>query len=83
MNWLFELLLGVCLIILCSGIVNYINIRARRSYPKKKRDKEGDEDMVALHGRLDVMEQRLTDVQDVMIILSEKFDRWEEERSRV
>lgn len=31
--------------------------------------------------RLDEIERRLTDVQDVMISLSEKFDRWEEGRA--
>jgi ABC-type phosphate transport system auxiliary subunit len=31
--------------------------------------------------RLNEIERRLTDVQDVMIALSEKFDRWEEGKS--
>jgi len=35
-----------------------------------------------LDHRLDTIESRLTDTQDVMIALSEKVDQWEEERSR-
>lgn len=31
--------------------------------------------------RLGALERRVTDVQDVMITLSEQFDRWEQERS--
>ena len=38
---------------------------------------EGEE-LAEVRTRLDEIERRLTDVQDVMISLSEKFDRWEE-----
>ena len=36
------------------------------------------EGLAEVRTRLDEIERRLTDVQDVMISLSEKFDRWEE-----
>ena len=35
-------------------------------------------DLKEMGGRLDEIERRMTDVQDVMIALSEKFDRLEE-----
>ena len=38
----------------------------------------GGEEGDVLSGRLAEIERRLTDTQDVMIALSEKFDRWEE-----
>ena len=37
--------------------------------------------LAEIRPRLDEIERRLTDVQDVMISLSEKFDRWEEGRA--
>ena len=39
-------------------------------------------DGVHLNQRLDTIERRLTDTQDVMIALSEKVDQWEAERAR-
>jgi hypothetical protein len=83
MGWVLEVLFGICLIILCSGLVNYLGIRARKGYPEVERKKIDDESMDMLYARLDTLEQRMTDVQDVMIALSEKFDRWDEERERV
>ena len=83
MVWMLEVMLGVCLIILCSGLVNYFSIRARKGYPNVKHSKVDDDDMEVLYKRLDRLEQRMTDVQDVMIALSEKFDRWDEERQGV
>ena len=41
--------------------------------------KRAEDELVEVKERLVATEQRLTDVQDVMIALSEKFDRWEEQ----
>ncbi len=60
--------------------VNYVRLKAK--LPRgggEAGGKEGD----ASNDRLSEIERRLTDTQDVMIALSEKFDRWEEERTRV
>ena len=73
---MFDFFLGICLIILCGGLVNYATIRARSG--KKKRMEEG-QTATEMELRLERLERRLTDVQDVMISLSEKFDRWEGE----
>ena len=78
MGWLFEIALGVCLIILAGGLVNWVNIYLE----KRSRDQVGDGGRAdQIQARLSEIERRLTDVQDVMIALSEKFDRWEEKRS--
>ena len=62
-----------------TGIVYGINyVRLKISLPQG----DGVGDRISEEGlkvRLDEIDQRLTDVQDVMIALSEKFDRWEKE----
>jgi len=84
MSWLIEIALGVCLIILAGGAVNAVNtyISSRAKQEKQggagsRKDQEG-----TLELRLSEVERRLTDVQDVMIALSEKFDRWEQEKAK-
>ena len=71
MNWFLQVAIGVCLIILCSGLVNWGN---QYYSSRKRRDKKakGEEDRIVK--RLEQVEQRLTEVQDVMIALSEKID---------
>jgi len=86
MSWLIEIALGVCLIILAGGLVNAINTYVSNRSKLKKREMEnpqskGEKD--DLQARLDEIERRLTDVQDVMIALSEKFDRWEREKEKL
>jgi len=86
MSWLIEIALGVCLIILAGGLVNAINTYVTNRSKLKKREMEnpqskGEKD--DLQARLDEIERRLTDVQDVMIALSEKFDRWEREKEKL
>lgn len=76
MSWLLEVALGICMIILAGGVVNWVNLRLRAA-AERRRDapgSRGDE----LGVRLDEIERRLTDVQDVMVALSEKLDRWED-----
>lgn len=76
MGWLIEIALGICLIILAGGLVNWINIHMSRRSALSGRDSDAAEN---LNQRLADVERRLTDVQDVMIALSEKLDRWEEQ----
>lgn len=84
MSWLIEIALGVCLIILAGGAVNAVNTYISSRAKQEKQGKAGrpgnPEEPIEL--RLTEVERRLTDVQDVMIALSEKFDRWEEERAK-
>ena len=66
-----EVLGRTCAIIIAASLINYF--RERRG------SGESSETRGELPARLDEIERRLTDTQDVMIALSEKMDRWEEE----
>ncbi|NKB72548.1 MAG: hypothetical protein GKR89_36190 [Candidatus Latescibacteria bacterium] len=56
----------------CKSPVIYYFREGRKG--KKREEKATDQD-----ARLTEIERRLTDTQDVMIALSEKLDRWEEQ----
>ncbi|MEW6750582.1 MAG: hypothetical protein AB1505_06345 [Candidatus Latescibacterota bacterium] len=78
MGLTLELAVGVCLVVLVGGLVNWGNLYLRkRSEPRP----DGVAGAIGLEARLDEIERRLTDIQDVMIALSEKFDRWESDRA--
>ena len=74
MSGFLQVAIGVCLIILCSGLVNWGNkyYSSRKELNKKAKQ---EEDRIVQ--QLERVEQRLTEVQDVMIALSEKIDRLE------
>ena len=79
MAFVIDIALAICLVILAAGAVHWVNTYLGQ------RGSAGARDAAAGRGadldeRLDDMERRLTDVQDVMIALSEKFDRWDERR---
>ena len=74
MSGFLQVAIGVCLIILCSGLVNWGN---KHYSSRKRRDKKAKEEENLIVERLERVEQRLTEVQDVMIALSEKIDRLE------
>jgi len=76
---LLQIAVGVSIIILCAGFVNWINLYLRNA-PKGGKSSS---DVVGSEERLREIERRLTDVQDVMISLSEKLDRWEEKHHKV
>ena len=71
MNGVLQVAIGVCLIILCSGLVNWGN---KYYSSRKRRDKKSEQEEDRIVKRLERVEQRLTEVQDVMIALSEKID---------
>ena len=71
MNGVLQVAIGVCLIILCSGLVNWGN---KYYSSRKRRDKKSEQEKDRIVKRLERVEQRLTEVQDVMIALSEKID---------
>ena len=74
MSGFLQIAIGVCLIILCSGLVNWGN---KYYSSRKRRDKKTKEEEDLIVKRLELVEQRLTEVQDVMIAVSEKIDRLE------
>ena len=74
MSGVLQVAIGVCLIILCCGLVNWGN----KYYSSRRRlDKKAKQEEDRIVQRLERVEQRLTEVQDVMIALSEKIDRLE------
>jgi hypothetical protein len=80
MSVLIQIAVGVSLIILSAGVVNWVNIYL--GSVKKSAKNSGLDNVAASEERLREIERRLTDVQDVMIALNEKFDRWDEEHHK-
>jgi hypothetical protein len=66
---MINLCIGVAIIILASTICKYISHKNWREVP-------GDAEK-RLNARLAHLEQRLTDIQDVMITIDEKLSRSE------
>ena len=76
MSWLPTMMLCIGFVILCGGVANLISKYAESRYGEGASGAiAGDE----VNRRLDEVEKRLSDVLDVMIALSEKFDHWEGE----
>ena len=71
MSGFLQVAIGVCFIILCSGFVKWGNMYFSN---RKGRDKKAKQEEDRIVKRLERVEQRLTEVQDVMIALSEKID---------
>ena len=71
MSGFLQVAIGVCFIILCSGFVKWGNMYFLN---RKGRDKKAKQEEDRIVKRLERVEQRLTEVQDVMIALSEKID---------
>ena len=63
--------IGISMIILVSAIVSaahkFINRRTRGSIPSEAEKR--------LNARMDELDRRLTDIQDILITMDEKFDR--------
>ncbi|HIL10839.1 MAG TPA: hypothetical protein EYG11_19260 [Candidatus Latescibacteria bacterium] len=78
MNWLLQMAIGIGIIILCAGLVSWGNIYFGQ-IKKSKKDRKEDDQLVL---RLNDIDRRMTEVQDVMIVLSEKIDRMDE-RERI
>ena len=78
-NLILQIAFGICLIILAGGLVAYMNNRKR---PRGTFKGIGPDHAEKIEARLDALEQRLTDIQDVMITIDDKLDR-QERRSDV
>jgi len=68
---MFNFFIGISLIILVSAIVSavhkYIDRRTKGSIPSEAEKR--------LNTRMNELERRLTDIQDILITIDEKFDR--------
>lgn len=64
---LIEIGLMVALIILASSVHRYVDRRGKGSVPSDAEQR--------LMARMDELERRLTDIQDVMITIDEKLSR--------
>ena len=65
--WFFEIGLTVAIIILASAVLKYVDRRSRGHIPG-----EAEERLVA---RMNELDRRLTDIQEVMITIDEKLSR--------
>ena len=74
MSGFLQLAIGIGFMTLCAGLVHWGNMyfASRRGQDKKAKQ---EEDRIVQ--RLERVEERLTEVQDVMIALSEKIDHME------
>jgi len=66
MGVMIEIGLMVALIILASAVHKYVEKRNKRAVPADVEQR--------LMARMDELERRLTDIQDVMITIDEKLD---------
>ncbi len=66
---LVVIFLGIVLIILASAIGKHINHRAKGSIPSDAEER--------LNERMDELDRRLTDIQDIIIAIDDKLERLE------
>ena len=64
---MFEIGMMVAIIILASAAYKYIERRTRGSIPSDAEER--------INARMDELDHRLTDIQDVMITIDEKLSR--------
>lgn len=68
---MIDFFVGISMVIVVGAIVSaahkFINRRTRSSIPSDAEKR--------LNARMDELERRLTDIQDILITIDEKFDR--------
>lgn len=64
---MFEIGMMVAIIILASAAYKYVEHRTRGSVPSDAEER--------INARMDELDRRLTDIQDVMITIDEKLSR--------
>ena len=64
---MFEVGIAIALIILASAVLKSVDRRTKGSVPGKAEER--------LNARLDDLDRRLTDIQEVMIAIDEKLNR--------
>lgn len=65
--FMFEVGIGVALIVLAAAVHKYVDRQTKGTVPGKVEDR--------LNARLDDLDRRLTDIQEIMIAIDEKLDR--------
>ena len=64
---MFEIGIMVAVIILASAAYKYIEHRGKDTIPSDAEER--------INARMDALERRLTDIQDIMIAIDEKLSR--------
>ena len=64
---MFEIGIMVAIIILASAVHKYVDRRTKGSIPSDAEER--------INARMDELDRRLTDIQDVMITIDEKLSR--------
>ncbi len=64
---MFEIGIMVAIIILASAVHKYVDRRTKGSIPSEAEER--------INARMDELDRRLTDIQDVMITIDEKLSR--------
>jgi len=81
-NGFFDAVIHLCALTIVASVIHFFrgSVGGLRRTESVSEPKESDG---GLGARLTEIERRLTDTQDVMIALSEKVDRWDEERKQM
>jgi hypothetical protein len=78
-SMILPLVFIAVIVLVFLKIVDYLKLKATLSGDGT----ESSTSLEEIKGHLDEIERRLTDVQDVMLALNEKFDRWEMEQAKI
>ncbi len=73
MGIILQIAIGICLIIVTGGLVNYLNSHSKRI----KKNGISSNRAEQFEDRLNNLEKRLTDIQDVMLSIDDKLARLE------
>lgn len=76
MSWMFSIFLGIALLVVAGGAVNWVTIymEGKRTQMQLHADGAAGNELAR---RLEELEARMRDVLDVMLALSDKMDRWD------
>ena len=79
-----EMVIGLCLLTIAASVVKVLHERVLSPVLHEKLTSPGRTAPPAdeVEERLTQIERRLTDTQEVMIALSEKMDRWEQDNRK-
>ncbi|MCY3765042.1 MAG: hypothetical protein OXH06_06380 [Gemmatimonadetes bacterium] len=64
---MFEVGVGIALIVLAAAVHKYVDRQSKGGLPGKVEER--------LNARLDDLDRRLTDIQEIMIAIDEKLNR--------
>ena len=64
---MFEVVVGIALIVLAAAVHKYVDRQSKGVLPGKVEER--------LNARLDDLDRRLTDIQEIMIAIDERLNR--------